>query len=217
MDKRFLNLLGFGFIVLAMLGIAVALIGRAADIVAAHKEVGDLATWVGAIGTVLTLVGTIFLATQERRRSHREVFTNARLIAAGLSLRVVNAQGAMKNAAKFLEPFAVMDAGDEPLRKALLELDSCPVWSSQEVAPIQFYDPVLALKLIEFMTQFEMAKSSLRAHLSGVEGRLSLDRQDFGHKLGELMRKSVEEIDGRAEECLAAGTQISADFSVRQR
>ncbi|WDZ97938.1 hypothetical protein Herbaro_09210 [Herbaspirillum sp. WKF16] len=207
MDKRFLAWVGFGLVALAILSVAVSLLRTAADIVDAHREGGDLATWVGAIGTVLTLAGTIVLATQERRRSHKERVVNARLIAAGFQLRVANAQGAMAAAWRETQQFLGADAGDVPLQKALNALDAVPTWSADEVAPIQYVDPVLALSLIEFMTQYEMAKRSLQIRLSGAAPD-AMGRKMFGANLHNLIGQTLEAVQGRAEECQRVGHQI---------
>lgn len=48
----------------------------------------DWGTWIGAIGTVMTLVGTIHIATSETRRRNREEVTKANIVASALAPRV---------------------------------------------------------------------------------------------------------------------------------
>lgn len=48
----------------------------------------DWGTWIGAVGTVTTLAGTIHLATTETRRRKREEETKANIVASALAPRV---------------------------------------------------------------------------------------------------------------------------------
>jgi hypothetical protein len=48
----------------------------------------DWGTWIGAVGTVTTLAGTIYLATSETRRRTREDITKANIVASALAPRV---------------------------------------------------------------------------------------------------------------------------------
>lgn len=51
-------------------------------------EAGDWATWIGAIGTVATLVMTIRIATTETRRRRHEELAKANIAAAALAPRI---------------------------------------------------------------------------------------------------------------------------------
>lgn len=63
----------------------------------------DWGTWVGSVGTVGALIGTIWLATEERRRRNRESMDLATLAAASLLLRLARMAGAIQRVISVLE------------------------------------------------------------------------------------------------------------------
>jgi hypothetical protein len=76
-------------------GIFIAGAVSAAFIKHPFKDIGDLATWVGGIGTVCTLIGTIVLAMQQQWRQNRERMDKAILVAAAFKLRITHMQSAV--------------------------------------------------------------------------------------------------------------------------
>jgi hypothetical protein len=63
----------------------------------------DWGTWVGSIGTVATLVGTIHLATTEtRRRNHQEQLT-AELQSVAIDIQLAHAEGRLAGSESVLE------------------------------------------------------------------------------------------------------------------
>jgi hypothetical protein len=65
--------------------------------------ISDWGTWVGSIGTVGALIGTIWLATAEQRRRHRESMDLATLAAASLLLRLARMTGTIQRVLNVLE------------------------------------------------------------------------------------------------------------------
>jgi hypothetical protein len=51
-------------------------------------KAGDWATWIGAIGTIGTLIGTVWLATSETRRRHHQETARGYIAAAALAPRL---------------------------------------------------------------------------------------------------------------------------------
>jgi hypothetical protein len=65
--------------------------------------ISDWGTWVGSIGTVATLIGTIHLATTEtRRRTHQEQLT-AELQSVAIDIRLAHAEGCLAGSKTLLE------------------------------------------------------------------------------------------------------------------
>jgi hypothetical protein len=59
--------------------------------------ISDWGTWIGSIGTVGALIGTIWLATAETRRRDREAQDLATLAAAAILLKTARVTGAIKS------------------------------------------------------------------------------------------------------------------------
>jgi len=92
------------------------------------------AAWTGALGTLLALVGTIFLATQETRRRKREELTRAKITAPSISMKISLLRPKMVMAIESLRQ------QNNPSRHSLLflgqQLSEPNLWTLDELVPL---------------------------------------------------------------------------------
>lgn len=96
---------------------------------------GKEAEWVGSIGTVGTLIGTIWLATAERRDEHKRAKDRAYVAAIGLQMKVADVKNALQAAVEhFLDDFQ-SGFGLEYGKQAAI-LQSAGTWTDEEIVPL---------------------------------------------------------------------------------
>jgi hypothetical protein len=94
----------------------------------------DWGTWVGSIGTVFTLIGTIWLATAEKRKQRRQELDRAFVAAASLDLKLQKMHDTLQNSVEhFADPPG--EAGYFYDVFARLILDE-QIWSDDEILPL---------------------------------------------------------------------------------
>jgi hypothetical protein len=92
--------------------------------------IGDLATWLGAIGTIGTLIGTIILATQQTRLRNREMRSKARIIIPGLTMKLIATSNIFENVLEITKfPALVRESS---LRQGVKYLRSIPLWTPED-------------------------------------------------------------------------------------
>jgi hypothetical protein len=141
MEKRFLASVGYGFVAIAMLAIAVCLIRTAADIVDAHQKGGDLATWIGAIFTGLAFAGTIWIANSNERRRRHELEELADVMAASFIERLNIGLSMLKHIDQYLSvPVFETKVFEVKHDMAIVYSDYCrkflmdfPTWTNDEL------------------------------------------------------------------------------------
>lgn len=106
---------------------------------------GDNAAWAGAIGTVGTLAGTIWLATAADRRRLREESSRAVLAAHALHLRIKSAWEIVREAIKTLESVSIQGF---QYAKAADTIDNALLWTDEEVLPLLILPRNVAVELV---------------------------------------------------------------------
>ena len=96
----------------------------------------DWGTWVGSIGTVLTLAGTIWIATDTARQRRKEQIDLAVIYAAQFSLQIRAMQGALQSSVNVLP--ACLDVPDPrpALKKSGDILGAATMWTSSDLVPL---------------------------------------------------------------------------------
>jgi hypothetical protein len=107
---------------------------------------GDKGTWSGALGTVATLIGTIWLATAETRRRKRQEMEMAKLAACSLRFKVKRVRDVL---AKYdRQVLQIRNSGLTPdYISYVSELRAAGEWTREEVAPLVALDRDLAYRL----------------------------------------------------------------------
>jgi hypothetical protein len=137
-----------------------------AGFVSVHKwpqlSPSDWGTWVGSIGTVATLYGTIRLATAETRRRERSEQLLARLHAAGMLLRLERAHeivGRLAHSMAFVT--TVKDIGPGLFAHNLKSLEEIELWDVADLVPLVPLPHNVASKLAQAADQIRTVKRLL--------------------------------------------------------
>jgi uncharacterized membrane protein YjfL (UPF0719 family) len=154
MENKILKVLGYWTIGLILIVATVIIIRWATDFLDwARLESGDLGTWVGGIGTVGALIGTIHLARTETRRREHEGLVVARLQIASMMLRFVHAQAVVAEVCRLLDETALVDTGPLFASHAREKIDGIELWTVKELIPLAGLPENTALKLAEAADQ----------------------------------------------------------------
>jgi len=95
----------------------------------------DWGTWVGSIGTVLTLVGTIILATAGERKRRQDELELAVIVAAEFILRIPNMQSRLMTIACDLERTRNGSYG-EIYQECFTQIKVANVWDAASLKPL---------------------------------------------------------------------------------
>lgn len=94
----------------------------------------DLGTWVGSIGTVCTLIGTIWLATAEKRKQRRQELDRAFVAAASIDLKLQKMLDTLQSSVEhFAEPPGETDYFYDVFAQ-LIEGEE--IWNDDEILPL---------------------------------------------------------------------------------
>lgn len=104
--------------------------------------------WVGAIGTVATLVGTIWLATDALRTRRNEQLNLALITTAHFNVRLRNIVRALANARIALEnPLNQPDDPRVMFGESFRRFDDNDLWAAEELVPLVYLPNQLAARL----------------------------------------------------------------------
>lgn len=140
-----------------------ALVGFAAIVVLGLNcglNKADWGTWVGSIGTVGTLIGTILLATSERRSRRKQEYALAQVTAASFVERIRVFQHLLGAAVTTLESFErdISRADFEGLHRINCRAE---IWTAAETAPLVILPGRVAVKLSAFAMKFATTQQNL--------------------------------------------------------
>lgn len=136
----------------------------------------DWGTWVGAVGTVATLFGTIRLATSETRRRHRQELALAQLHSLAIRDRLNRANSNLKTAIAILEIALECDGDGEDLAylvAANKELVEIPPLLIEDLVPIAAFNSKVAFLLVtvgNHLRTFQSTAFSLANDFSESDG-----------------------------------------------
>lgn len=164
--------------------------------------------WVGAIGTVLTLVGTIWLATNETRNRERDELQRARLRAAGLLLRVLNVRNAFAEVQSAALATVLSTDDMVSFHELLVRIGRLPMWTIEDVEPL---------------IPLPNNTAALLAQSADEISNLKLRFQEFDHEYGvsypeklttllvecyNTLRHTVTNLDSCIETCMDARNSL---------
>jgi hypothetical protein len=159
--KTLLHWLNFRPIRLALLGVAsiTALIslGFVCDF---NKS--DWGTWVGSIGTVATLLGTIWIATDSARQRHRDETDLAIITAAEFSFRIHAMQETLQNVISKLPGARNGNYGDV-FEECYEQIQAANIWNAADLKPLVIIPGHLAASLAFEATRIRAIASYLVA------------------------------------------------------
>ena len=157
----------------------------------------DWGTWVGAIGTVGALFGTLWVSTAQERKE----ITQARLHAAGFTLRVVNARGAVSRVCRSLSIDARIDRGAVKITERLYDLDKIDLWTMADLVPMTPLSPRAIGQLAEARDQIATAIKALELAREDDTLKSTAGRVEFAKRLHYLLSGTANLLDDGIQVC----------------
>ncbi|MBW3512898.1 hypothetical protein [Janthinobacterium sp. NKUCC06_STL] len=122
----------------------------------------DWGTWVGSVGTVGTLIGTMLLATSERRNRSRQEFALAQVTAASFAERIRVLRHLLEQSIEALK-VCENDIFKADFAGLYRTIDDIRIWSPAETIPLITLPGKVAMKLSALAAEFVTAQKNLAA------------------------------------------------------
>ena len=164
--------------------------------------VAEWAYWVGAIGTLGALFGTIWLATSERRSRRRQEFALAQVTAASFAEQIRVTSHKLGYAIAALQNFA-----ENPAKANFAELhrvnEITEIWTPADTIPLVVLPKGVAMELSAVCTQFKTTQHNLVIAAREME-ITGVVRQDFIRTQIREYERLREKLDLALKICLYA-------------
>ena len=182
------------------------LLGLGADL-----SKSDWATWVGSIGTVGALIGTIWIASAQARSAARMERTRARLHAASIVVRLLHVKGDLRRTAETMRSIDPAHIYEPKFRLSLESLQSIQLWTIEDVMPLLPLPGGIAGLLAHSIGSIEglrrvLANAMTSGELGTADGRAEFIR-GFCFQIDRVVKFVEEGFEG----CEAAGLQLLLD------
>jgi len=172
---------------------------------------GDWGTWTGGIGTVGTLIGTIWLSTAQSRKESRAETTLARLHAVGLIVRLQVVAHTLDLACMELEFVSAENYNGNRLENAKAQIATIVVWSLEELIPLAPLPDFIAAKLASArarITSFPaFAESVMR--MSGLQ--TPEQRFQYANELLKEIRITKTLVESAQSGCIDAARKFQIE------
>jgi hypothetical protein len=169
------------------------------------------AYWIGAIGTVGTLMGTIWLATSESRRRETENRTRAQMHAVSIKLRLTHIRSVIGYVCRGLDAAAKIDHDPAIILRLIEEVRPLKIITIDELIPLSPLPDGIAGKLAQAADEirttvliFDRAKRTAR--LSTPE-----KRAEFCTGMHLLLSDTARLLDAGVIACDAAKKSLLAN------
>jgi hypothetical protein len=123
----------------------------------------DWGTWVGAIGTVGTLIGALWIAQRDSRTRRHDAKSTAIIHAANMQHRIQDLRGRVENIYRMLSRYSGSLVPDGVIRAVVKDLEALPDFTSDEIAQLVPLGDNCALKLAGVQTALANTAAILRA------------------------------------------------------
>lgn len=161
----------------------------------------DWGTWVGSVGTVGTLIGTIYIAQTGSRERQRSELVKARLYGAGMTMKILIARAKVADMARLLSAAERQEISRVVLIQCLEIHGSIETWEIDEVVAVAPLPNGTAVILAETRDQIRTAGSMLRAYIDEYERSNGLQRRDNAVGVLHLLQGAVRFLDEAMSEC----------------
>lgn len=164
----------------------------------------DWAAWVGAIGTVGTLIGTIYLARSETRRRERSEVAIARLHAANMISRLIHTKAGLQHVCRILQAAGESPADVQFAHQALNIVREIPVWSVNEFLPLIPLPNAVSLNLATITGRIAMLEKILSALIRNAQMQTDEDRSETARTFGGHTQQAIDTLSAAIDTCKAA-------------
>lgn len=121
----------------------------------------DWGTWVGAIGTVSTLIGTIWIANTETRRQNKQANDRAYVAAASLTTPLERNKSRLARALNLLQTNGGL-YGSQDYDQFALELEQAGSWTDEDILPLIVLPDHCSVKMVVIRTQIAVLVRTMR-------------------------------------------------------
>lgn len=165
------------------------------------EKIGDLATWVGALGTFLAFIGTITLANSESRRRSQEAMKLAQLTAIRFS--AITMESIIKCTAVHDQLNANMGTlkNYENLKTYEILLKECPVWTLEELIPLIVLPNSCAASLASARQGIDIIANLFGAHNSTSFAPPGKGPADFYVEAAGSLSFTIKNLKNAARDC----------------
>jgi len=126
-----------------------------------RMSAGEWGVWVGSIGTVGALIGTIWLATEDRREARKHAQDRAVLASAALTIRLSLLADELQSAVESLLDYATTKTAAEYKGHAKT-IEDAGTWSDEELLPLIVLPHHVASRLASVRSVIEQAIIDMR-------------------------------------------------------
>lgn len=158
---------------------AIMVIATAIGVAAYHgvpwckMDITIWAYWIGAIGTVGTLIGTIWLATTGTRERRRRELDLALIVSAGVIMKLTEIRISLRRIGEFLQ-------GEKAKRRdgiswAHRKLSEMPSIEPNDLTPLVMYRSEVAMKLSAMFVEIDWCKRQVNERKSEEAGDFDED------------------------------------------
>jgi hypothetical protein len=184
--------------------VAYVLLGRMAGL-----QPGDWGTWTGGVGTVGTLIGTIWMASHQSRRAAKAEMTLAQLHAVGLIVRLQVTAHLLDLACEQIEMITADNYNGNRLENAKAQLAGISIWPLEELLPLAPLPNFVAANLASArsrITSFPtlVENEMRRSHSQTQEGQLA-----GAETLLAEIRKTKDQVESARQGCLDAAQALN--------
>lgn len=162
---------------------------------------GDLATWLGAIGTISAFFGTIYIARTETRRRERSERALAQLHAAAWIMRLIDAKAAMNHVIRILDAAALAPTDVTFAFEGRSILDRITVWSVNDLIPLATLPDNTAKNLARAITHIEGMRKVFDNEIARAQQYTDESRQDVANTFAGSIRTTRDLIDSALTSC----------------
>jgi hypothetical protein len=160
----------------------------------------DWGTWIGSIGTVATLIGTIWLATESERKRRREELDKATLAAARMLVRIPSIQASFSTVRAFLiHSLFGTDPRPDYIAAAKI-LQDTGTWSATDVDLLVHLRGQTAAKMEMTRSRIELVGRSLVTAASSHRFD-SAQAGPFHGSIDTMLNSADEELKEHFEAC----------------
>lgn len=171
----------------------------------------DWGTWLGAIGTIGALFGTIHLARTETRRRERNERTIARLHGASMSPRVEDALIVVTRVATMLHLARTGERDPAYYGQCAAQLTDAEFWSIDEITPLAPLPFNTAIKLAETVALVHSVERTLRL-MADHHNISSQEQREQVEGLSMLIRRAVINLDEAGRECRLGSVELQLNM-----
>jgi hypothetical protein len=169
----------------------------------------DWATWVGSVGTVGTLLGTIYIARTESRKRERAELLTARLRGTELNLELAHAHNVIGRVASRLVHAEIIDPPPDLFVMCLQELGDTELWNTNDLILLAPLPGNASFKLAEAAAKLRMARRRLNQQAGAHHLITVVDRMEATEGIRNQLLRAEGLVREAMEACQAGARALS--------